>query len=154
VTITGTNLTGASKVKFGNTLGTSLVVLSATSMTVTSPAHKAGSVAIRVTTSLGTTALTSADLYGYVASPPPAITSIAPATGPVAGGQTVTITGTNLTGATTVKFGTALAASFTVVSSTKITAVTPAHAAGLAAIRVITAGGTSPAVTADRYRFS
>ena len=38
----------------------------------------------------------------------------------------MTITGTNLTGATTVKFGASAATSFTVNSSTQITAAAPA----------------------------
>ena len=44
----------------------------------------------------------------------PTITSFTPTVGPAAGGTTVTITGTNFTGATSVKFGTTAAASFTV----------------------------------------
>lgn len=153
VTITGTNFTDATKVKFGTTLGTSLVVVSPTTITVTSPAHAAGTVAIRVTTSEGISASVPADRYKYV-PPPPAITSITPTSGPTAGGQTVTIIGTNFAGATKVKFGPLAAASFTVISSTEITTVTPAHAAGTISIRVSTAGGPSPLVTADRYMFS
>ena len=42
----------------------------------------------------------------------------------------MTITGTGFTGATKVLFGTVAATSFTVVSSTQITAASPARAAG------------------------
>ena len=67
----------------------------------------------------------------------PTIVSFTPTTGSV--GTTVTITGTNLTGATSVTFGGVAAASFTVVSATSITAVVGAGAAG--AVAVTTPGG-------------
>ena len=56
----------------------------------------------------------------------PTVTGISPTSGPVAGGTTVTITGTGFTGATAVMFGTTGATSYTVVSATSITAVSPA----------------------------
>lgn len=57
--------------------------------------------------------------------PQPEIISISPPFGSVAGGTLVTITGTNLGGASSVKFG-ATPASFTVDSDTEITATAPA----------------------------
>ncbi len=68
----------------------------------------------------------------------PAITSFAPASGPV--GTVVTITGTNFTGATAVSFGGTAATSFTVVSATQITATVPAGAA-TGKVRVTTPAG-------------
>ncbi len=50
VTLTGANLSGATRVVFGATAGTSLTVVSATQVRATSPAHAAGSVDLRVTT--------------------------------------------------------------------------------------------------------
>jgi hypothetical protein len=58
---------------------------------------------------------------------PPSITSVQPATGPVTGGTTVTITGSNFIGVSGVTFGGspgAAALSYTVVSETQIVAVT------------------------------
>jgi IPT/TIG domain/PASTA domain len=76
--------------------------------------------------------------------PAPAITSIAPPSGPIAGGTTVTITGTDLAGASSVKFGSELASSFTVVSESEITAVAPpGEAIGPVAVSVTTLAGTS-----------
>jgi hypothetical protein len=69
VTITGTNLTGATAVSFGATPGTSVVVNSATSITATSPAGGAGIVDITVTAPGGTSATSAADQFTYVASP-------------------------------------------------------------------------------------
>jgi hypothetical protein len=74
----------------------------------------------------------------------PTITSSSPPSGPTTGGTTVTIIGTNFTGATAVTFGAAGAAeSFTVVSSTEITAVTAAAGAGEHYVTVTTPAGTS-----------
>ena len=52
------------------------------------------------------------------------------------------------------KFGTSAATSVVVVSSTKITAKTPAHAAGTVDVRVVTPAGTSAVVAADKYTFT
>ena len=57
------------------------------------------------------------DQFKFKASAP-TITSFTPATGTTSGTTTVTITGTNLYGATAVKFGTTTAKSFTVTSPT------------------------------------
>ncbi len=65
-----------------------------------------------------------------VAVPAPTVTSVSPNNGSAAGGTTITITGTNLTGATAVKFGATAATSFTVNSATSITAISPAEGAG------------------------
>ena len=70
----------------------------------------------------------------------PTITSFTPA-GPVLAGSTITITGTNFTGATSVSFGGNNAASFTVVSATSITAVIGTGTTGN--IYVTTPGGTA-----------
>lgn len=56
----------------------------------------------------------------------PTITGISPSTGPAAGGTAVTITGTNLSGVTAVRFGGVLASAFTINSATQITATAPA----------------------------
>ncbi|WP_273793303.1 autotransporter domain-containing protein [Brucella anthropi] len=73
---------------------------------------------------------------------PPSISSISPNSGPDSGGTPVVITGTNLTGATAVTFGGTAAASFTVDSSTTISAVTPPGTAGAVDVTVTTPDGT------------
>jgi hypothetical protein len=69
---------------------------------------------------------------------PPTITSFTPAS--AASGATVTITGTNFTGATAVSFGGTAATSFNVVSATSITAVVASGTTGT--VSVSTAVGT------------
>ena len=97
VTITGTNFTGATAVTFGVTAATSVTVNSATSITATSPAGT-GTVDVTVTTPGGTSATGSGDQFTYLSTP--TVSAVSPNGGPPAGGTTVTITGTNLTGAT------------------------------------------------------
>jgi autotransporter passenger strand-loop-strand repeat protein len=84
----------------------------------------------------------------------PTISNVTPASGPVGGGTTVTIVGTNFNGATSVSFGGKAATSFTVVSTTKITAKDPAGTAGqVVDITVTTAGGTSATSSADKFNY-
>lgn len=76
---------------------------------------------------------------------PPAVTSFTPTTGPA--GTSVTITGTGFTGATSVKFNTSVATTYTVGSATSITATVPAGAT-TGPISVTTSGGTGTSATA------
>lgn len=142
VTITGTRLTGATEVRFGGTAATSFTVQSATTITAVSPAHGAGPVPVMVTTPSGISDPVTFT-YEDVAADPPVVLLVAPLTGTVDGGTAVTITGTGFTGATAVTFGGTAATSFTVESDTSISAVTPAHAAGLVDVAVTTPAGTS-----------
>jgi hypothetical protein len=151
VVITGTNLTGATAVKFGTTAATGYTVNSATQITATAPAEAAGTVDITVTTGSGTSAVSAGDQFTYVAAP--AVTGINPTSGYTTGGTSVVITGTNLTGATAVKFGTTAATGYTVNSATQITATSPSSAAGTVDITVTTAGGTSATGTADQFTY-
>jgi hypothetical protein len=74
----------------------------------------------------------------------PAITSFSPTSGPV--GATVTVTGTDFTGATQVTFNGVSAPTFTVVSATTLTAKVPAGATS-GPIAVTTATGTGTSAT-------
>jgi hypothetical protein len=153
VTITGTGLTTATAVMFDATAATGFTVVSDTEITVPSPSHAAGTVDVTVITAGGTSLTSSADQFEYIA-PVPSVTGIAPASGPVAGGITVIITGTGLTAATAIMFDTTAATDFTVNSDTQITATQPAHAAGVVDVTVTTAGGTSPTSSADQFTYA
>jgi IPT/TIG domain len=73
----------------------------------------------------------------------PTVSAITPSSGTTLGGTSVTIRGTNLTGATAVTIGGGAATSVVVVNDTTITAVTPAHtAAGAVDVVVTTPGAT------------
>ncbi|HEX3842038.1 MAG TPA: fibronectin type III domain-containing protein [Acidimicrobiales bacterium] len=82
----------------------------------------------------------------------PTVTSLNPATGPAAGGTSVTITGTNLNGATSVKFGTVPAAGFAVGSATSVTATSPAGS-GTVDVTLTTPGGTSATGPGDLFTY-
>ena len=83
----------------------------------------------------------------------PTITGILPGTGTINGGTPVTITGTNLLGATAVSFGSTAATGLTVVSANSITATSPAHAAGIVDVTVTTPYGTSASSAADKFTY-
>jgi hypothetical protein len=150
VTITGTNLSSATSVKFGSGTGT-VTENTATQIKITTPACTAGVQDIRVVTAGGESPNTAADDYTCVAAP--AVTSISPVKGPTAGGTVVTITGTNLAGPTGVKFGTTAATAVTEVSPTQVKATAPAGSAGSVDVTVTTAGGTSATGAGDKFTF-
>jgi hypothetical protein len=96
------------------------------------------------------------DMFGTALTynTPPTVTAISPTSGPTSGGTTVTVTGTNFTGATKVLFGGVPATSFTVVSATEIKAVSPAQAAAVDGIYVTAPEGTSSPVDADHFTYT
>jgi hypothetical protein len=77
---------------------------------------------------------------------------VSPTSGPAAGGTTVSITGVSLRGATGVTFGSAPAASVTVVSATSITAVAP-PGTGVVDVRVTTSAGQTATSAADHFTY-
>jgi hypothetical protein len=136
-------------VLFGITSATSFIVRSDTSITATSPAGS-GTVDVTVTTGGGTSATGAADAFIYVAVP--AVTGLAPGSGPTAGGTVVTITGANLSGASAVQFGATAAVWFNVMSATSITAKAPAGS-GTVDVTVTTTFGTSTTSAADQFTY-
>jgi hypothetical protein len=151
VTITGTNFNNVSGVSFGSVSASSYTVNSSTSITATAPYQAAGMVDITVRTLAGTSTAVTGDHYSYTGTAP-TVTAISPTSGPAPGGTIVTITGTNLNGATQVKFGATAASSFSIISSTQITANAPALTAGNTYdITVVTPYGTSGTSSADQF---
>lgn len=82
----------------------------------------------------------------------PTITGISPSSGSTGGGTSVTITGTNFAGVTSVRFG-ATSASYIVNSTTSIFATPPPGSAGTVDITVATPSGTSAISALDRYTY-
>jgi hypothetical protein len=158
VTITGTNLSGATAVDFGSVAATGVSVNSAgTQVTATSPAESAGTVDVTVTTPGGTSAASSADEFTYVAPTTvpstPVVSSLDPTSGPASGGTTVRIFGTGFGGASAVHFGSTSATSFTVVGDGEIDAVAPGGT-GTVDVTVTGPDGTSASTVADRYTYT
>ena len=155
VTITGSNFTGATAVAFGATAAADYLVDSATQIVATAPAGAAGTVDVTVTTAAGTSIANAGDKFTYVGSGPlaPSVSAVSPASGPTGGGNSVTITGGNLSGATAVAFGSVAAPAFVVNSASQITATAPAGNAGTVDVTVTNAGGTSATSVADQYTY-
>jgi hypothetical protein len=151
ITIAGMNFTGATTVDFGSTAATSVTVISSTQVTAVDPAESAATVDVTVTTPAGTSADSASDQFAYTAVP--AVTSVNPSIGSDSGGTTVTITGTNFTGATAVAFGSIAATSFNVVSATQITAVAPAESVATINIIVSNSTGTSAISASDQFTY-
>lgn len=137
VTITGTNLSGTTAVQFGSKPATSVTNVSPTEVTAVSPSGT-GTVGVTVTTSGGTS---NPVPFFYVGAP--FKSSLGTNSGPLAGGNTVSINGAGLSTATSVSFG-GVTATPTVISDTEISVTAPAGAAaGPVGVSVTTAGGTN-----------
>jgi len=91
--------------------------------------------------------------YGYGARP--TVTAIEPRSGPINGGQQVTITGTNfVAGKTTVRFGDRGGVSVIVLSSTRLTVLSPPSTSPRPVnVLVTTPAGRSSNTPADDYRY-
>lgn len=75
------------------------------------------------------------------AAPAPTVTAVSPASGPLAGGTALTITGTGFLAGVTVDLGGVAAVGVVVVSATSITATTAAHAPGAVVVKVTNTDG-------------
>jgi hypothetical protein len=140
VTIAGTNFLAGATVAFGTASATSVTVVNATTMTATTPAGSAGVATVTVTNPDGQKGSRAA-AFTYVAQP--TLTGVSPGSGPIAGGTTLTITGTNFSAGSTVNLSGTPATNVTVVSATSITAVTPALREGATDVTVVNALGQS-----------
>ncbi len=138
--------------------GATAAVLTSTpnSVTVVTPDVVYGQqVGVTVTSSGpagGTSATVPAGEYTFVS---PQVSGVVPGKGPTFGGGTVVVNGSDFSGATSVRFGSA-GASFRVSSDTSLVAQVPPGPAGGATVDVVVQGpdGTSPSVVSDRYIYA
>ncbi|HUA15107.1 MAG TPA: IPT/TIG domain-containing protein [Verrucomicrobiae bacterium] len=137
VRIVGTNFVSGAAVKIGGVAATGVKVNSSTTIVAQTPASAAGAGSVVVTNPNGAS---STPALTYTFNPPPTLSGISPAVGPLTGGASVTIAGANfLPGAKVTLAGTP--AWNVIANSTSISATTPAHAAGLADLVVINPDG-------------
>jgi hypothetical protein len=163
VTIIGNNLLGVNRIMFGPNQtyfgfggGVSDHIIQTQSPPGTAsptPVH------VTVSTPAATSSPNPGDLFTVTASPPPLVSGVSPNTGPSAGGTMVLISGRNLAGATSVKFG--LADVFIqgkgfgpqspdllrVMSPPGTVSATPVH------VTVTTPAGTSSTSSADQFTY-
>ena len=151
VVITGSALSGATAVTFGTKPAPGFHVVSDTKITARTPEGvNANTVPVRVTTPGGTSVATPAATYTYLR---PVVSGLSTTSGPAAGGTTVVITGSNLSGPTAVTFSDK-AATFTSVSDSEITVTSPGGVKNNTVfVRVTTPDGTSKATTASAYTY-
>jgi hypothetical protein len=133
VTVSGTKFNGVSAVRFNGASAT-FTVASSSQLTATVPAGTTTG-KITVTTPDGTA--TSANNFTITTTP--TITTFAPSSGNI--GTVVTLTGSHLTGATSVTFGGVAALAFTIDSDTQIRATVPVGA--VSGKLIVTAPGGS-----------
>jgi len=140
IEITGTNFAGTTEVTIGGVAVTEFTVVDSTTITATTDANVAGSASVLITTPSGTNDANSSFEYVEIA---PTVSSVSPSRGSTLGGTSITITGASFTGATSVEIGGVSVASFIVVNSTTITAITSARSAGSTSVFVTTPSGTN-----------
>ncbi len=151
VTVTGHYFTATTTVMFGGVPGTAVHIDSSTKLTVVVPAGTtSGTVTVTVTTPGGTSFPVSTVTYTYVGQP--VIDTITHDAGPVAGGNTVTVTGSGFVAPVEVTFGGIPGSTVVVNSLSTLTVVVPPGTAGTTVTVTVTTGnGTS---TASSYNYS
>jgi hypothetical protein len=138
VTITGTNFAAGAILSFGVSTASKVVVVNDTTITAVTPPHVAGSANVVVRNSTGDQG-SLPNGFLYTSTPPstqPQLNVIVPNTGSTAGGDTVTITGSNLTGSTVTMGG--VPATIVSRGPVSITATTPGGTSGSAVDVVVT----------------
>lgn len=127
ININGADFVAGATVDIGGQPCTTPTVVSPITMTCVTPALVAGTYSVVVTnpdTQSGTLA------NAYTSQPAPTVTAVSPETGALAGGTTLTITGTNFIAGAGVFVVGVLCNSVNVINSTTLTCVTQARVAG------------------------
>jgi uncharacterized repeat protein (TIGR03803 family) len=137
INILGQGFTSSSIVTFGGVKATSVSLNGSTDLIAEVPA---GALTGEVTVTTGATTLKSNQTFRVT----PQVESFSPSSGPV--GESVTITGTDLTQTTEVTFGEVKATTFEVKSASEVTATVPS-VAKTGKIAVTTPGGSATSTT-------
>jgi hypothetical protein len=143
---------GVADVTFGGTSCTSINVITSGLLTCITPALAAGPYNVIVENNDGgsQTALLS---NGFTYRAAPTVSSVSPVGGPLAGGGTLTITGTDFVTGATVQIGANTCTSPTVVNSTTITCTIPGSGATTTTVTVTNTDGQADSL-ATAYTYS
>lgn len=133
VTVTGTNLELVTAIKFGADAG-AVQSKSPSSVTVLSPEHDAGAIAITVESLSNTVVLSNA--FSYF-NPPPSITLVTPSRVSTNGGTLITINGAGFLSGAVVQVDGKPATAVVRVSAKILTARVPSRAPGAAAVTIV-----------------
>lgn len=139
VTITGTGFVAGATIMFGGAQCIAPIVSSSTSLTCTTPSFPAGTANVVITNPDGQ--MSSPSIFTYM--PMPLVNSVAPSSGPVSGGTTITMTGTGFVSILDVKIDSFVCTNLVVVSSTQLTCIAPTHVAGSASVTITSTDGQS-----------
>jgi hypothetical protein len=151
VIIKGNGFVEGARVAFGGRTATDVVVVDSTTLRVTTPIGSLGPVVVNVRNA-DEEPYALQDAFVYVDQPPRVVMLVRPASGAMSGGTKVTIAGTGFAPDARVIFGGKKATEVEVVSSTKITAITPAGDLGLVDVGVRNPGAP-PATLVEGFEF-
>jgi hypothetical protein len=147
ITISGTNYVSGATVWVGGTAATNVAFVSAAQLTARTPAGTAGARDVRVTNPDGQSA-TRTGGFTYASSKTPIITSVSPASGPIAGGTSITVRGSGFTSRNmTLRIGGVAATNVVSTNQKTLTAVTPTGTAGTRDIVITNGWGLSSTLT-------
>jgi len=160
VDINGSNFLGASGVTFDG-VEAAFTVVSDSLILATAPPHATtgtGHISVIVKTEAGSSSTGSSSNFSYAApsGSTPSIAQVTPNTGSTAGGDVVTIVGSNFVGVTEVDFGTVVTDAFTVNSDTSITVTAPPNnfISSYVHLVVKTTSGQSPTGGTDHFTYN
>ena len=135
VIIRGTGFVDGVVVAFGGRAATNVIVLDANTLRVTTPTGRLGPTTVNIRLP-GQDAFVLEDAFAYANQPPRVVRAVRPLKGPQAGGTRITIAGTGFAKGATVTVGKRRATKVKVVSTTRITAVTPVGPLGKVTVGV------------------
>lgn len=158
VTITGSGFTGTKDVEFAEKSGTALKIINDSQLTIVTPPNPEGTVLVSIYNGAGVGSSTGPSTrYDYDEFPYPRLSGVSPASGPAAGFDLVTITGSGFTGTEYVWFGEKSVIDLNVIDDSHLTVRTPASSPGSVPISIKNAHGagrlSEPAVL-YLYEFS
>ncbi|MEK7689748.1 MAG: IPT/TIG domain-containing protein, partial [Bdellovibrionota bacterium] len=150
ITLTGTGFIDGVTVTIGGNACTSVTVSSETTLTCKSAAHAAGLVDI-VLTNPDTQAATLASQFFF--GLPPTVTAVSPSAGALAGGGTLTLTGSNFITGATVSVGGISCTSPAIISTTSMTCTLGAATAAVTGSVVVTNPDTQTSTLASAFSY-
>jgi phosphatidylserine/phosphatidylglycerophosphate/cardiolipin synthase-like enzyme len=141
VSIAGSNLVHGMTVTIG---GAPAIITSSNSVSIHATTPSGTGIADLVVTNPNGQSATLRGAFTYAGPPgPPSVTSTAPGSGSVNGGNTITVTGDGFNKGAVVRVGGTLCTTIIVLNSSTITATTPAHPLGSADVVVTNIDGQS-----------
>ena len=150
--VSGTGFAPGATVTVGGIAAAHTTYLGPDAVEIHTPARAPGVADVVVQTAGGDSATSAADKFFYGTTP--AVNLVNVASGPVAGGTRVTVTGSGFTGATVVGFGGVPGTNLSVDSDTKLEVTTPkASTAGPVDVEVVTPVGANPTGEADVFTY-